>query len=102
MKESRRDLVRELSFDCPFHNGCFVLGPGHDDDLLGLFDCVDPHGDCGFGHEIQSVEGFGSVTSCQSMEIDESSATVDGRWGFVESDMASPSDAEYLYVDAAI
>lgn len=78
MKESGRDLITDLSFDSPFDNRGFILTPGHDDDLLGLFDCVDAHGDGGFGHVIQPVEGFGGVAPRKSVEVDEPSAAVDG------------------------
>ena len=36
------------------------------------------------------------------MEINESGATVDGRWWLVEANMASPSDTENLNVDASV
>ena len=36
------------------------------------------------------------------MKVDEPSGAFDGRWGLVEADMPSPTDAEYLQVDSPI
>ena len=97
-----RNLIGDFSFDWSFNNARFALRPSHYDDFFCFFYRVDTHGDRSFGDIIYSLEGFGSVSSGESVEVHEPCTAVDWWWRLIESNMSSPSNTKNLNVNTTI
>lgn len=102
VKESRRNLIFDFSFDSILDDGSFSLPPSHYDDFFSFFDSIDSHTDCTFRHFLHTSKWVCCVFSGQSMKIDKPSDTLDRGWRFVETDVSRPADSQNLDVDASI
>ena len=88
-------------FDGPLHDRRLVLAEGHDDDLAGLEDGADAHGQGLVRHVLLAEEAAGGVAARHRIERDQARAAVARRAGLVEADVAGAADAQDLQVDAA-
>lgn len=102
MKKSRRNLAGELSLYALFDYICFALRPRHDNNLFCFANGVNSHRYRALRHILQSSETGSSILPRDPVKIDQSSDAINWRWRLVESNMTSPTDTEYLDVDATI
>src|SRR5260221_4780353 len=89
------------SFDCPTQNRGFRLAPGKQQNLAGLKDSANSHGnrvgrDIGFATKVP-----GSIPSSQAIKSYHPSPRVRARSGLVKPDVTSPTNSHDLNIDPA-
>ena len=102
VQESGWNFTAKLSLNALLHYVGLALRPGHYQYFLSLTNSVDSHGYRAFGDVFNSAETVGRVFSCDSVEVDQASDTVNGRGRLVESNVTSAANAQNLNIDSSI
>src|SRR5262249_28598355 len=74
---------------------------GHQDDLAGIKDGADPHGQGLHRHVFFAEKAAGGIAAGHRIEADQAGAAMTGGAGVVEADVATTANAQNLQVDAA-
>ena len=101
LKEARGDRGGDGAFDGLGDDGGLALAEGHEDDLAGVEDRADAHGDGAGGHVLDAEEVAGGVHAGELVEPDHAGPAVGRGAGLVEPDVSRAADAQELDVDAA-
>lgn len=102
VEKSRRYFTGKLPLNALLDYIGLALRPSHYQYLLSLTNSVNPHCYRTFGDVINTAKTVGRVFPCDSVEVDQTSDTVDGRGRFVESNVTSAANAQNLNIYPSI
>src|SRR5437868_12580967 len=101
LQETGRNRIRHFAFDGALYDGGLVLTESENDNLPGLHDCTDAHGQSLLRHVLFAEKIARRITPRYGIERGQARTAVARGAGLVKTDMARTADTQDLQVDPA-